>query len=219
MCFQQHATLKRAFPVERLFRDEFVFSLRFKIDISKMEGNTMLLFYTKGYHGTFVRFLQSFFINMPLTLWFRWVSLVVYFWQNDTFVNYSSLTDQQLLSIWAAAAQQLATQQINLSATGSILKSPDPRALTVQPKNVAVISVPDWSVADLVEIDASWAKHAVPTGTFAADTGTDYETVHGITMPWKRPRIYGATSVLAAVLIWEFQNVILNKLGYDTSNR
>jgi hypothetical protein len=179
----------------------------------------MILFYTDHYHNAFVRFLQSFFVNMPLTVWFRWLSLAFYFWQNDTFVNYTALSNAQLQSIWSNAAQQLATQQIPLNTSGGDLQPPDPRALNVLPKNVAVISMPDWSVADLVKIDPAWAGHAVPTGAFAVDTGFDYETVAGITMPWTRPRVYGATSVLANVLVWEFQNVILDKLGYDVSNR
>jgi hypothetical protein len=178
----------------------------------------MILFYTKGYHGSFVRFLQSFFVNMPLTVWFRWLSLAM-FWESNTFVNYTALSDAQLLSIWNAAAQQLATQQIPISTNGTNLHPPDPRALTVQPKNVAVISMPDWTIADLEKIDPAWSKDKDPSGSFAVDTGLDYETVAGITMPWTRPRVYGATSVLANVLVWEFQNVILDKLGYDVSSR
>jgi len=178
----------------------------------------MILFYTKGYHNSFVRFLQSFFINMPLTVWFRWLSLAM-FWKKDTFVNYSSLTYVQLMGIWSTAQQGLATQQIPISTDGTNLHPPDPRALTVQPENVSVISMPDWSIADLEKIDPAWSKDKDPSGSFAVDTGIDYETVAGITMPWKRPRIYGATSVLATVLVWEFQNVILDKLGYDVSTR
>ena len=178
----------------------------------------MILYYTTRYHNPAVRFLQSLFINMPLTVWFRWVSRVT-FWQKDTFLNYTGLTDAQLLTIWNTAAQGLATQQIPLSTNGTALQPADPRALTVTPKNVAVISMPDWTVSDLTKIDSAWAGHSVPTGAFAVDTGTGYETVHGITLPWARPRIYGATSVLASVLVWEFQNVILSKLGYDVSNR
>jgi hypothetical protein len=178
----------------------------------------MILFYTKHYHNVVVRTLQSIFINTPLVVWFRWLSLAM-FWKKDTFVNYTPLTYVQLMSIWSTAQQGLATQQIPLSTNGTNLQPPDKRALTVQPENVSVIAMPDWSVADLVKIDPAWAGHATPTGTFAVDDGIDYETVAGITMPWTRPRIYGATSVLANVLVWEFQNVILDKLGYDVSTR
>lgn len=179
----------------------------------------MILFYTEKYHNSVVRFLHDFFIQTPLTVWFRFLAPVLTFWQNETFVNYTALTDVQLLAIWNTAAQGLATQQIPISTNGTNLHPADPRALTVKPENVAVISMPDWTIADLEKIDPAWSKDKDPSGSFAVDTGFEYETVAGITNPWKRPRIYGATSVLATVLVWEFQNVILNKLGYDVSSR
>lgn len=177
----------------------------------------MLLFYTERYHNSFVRFLQSFFINMPLTVWFRFISRL-FFWQKATFINDTALTTEQLSQIWSQVQQNTATQPIQ-QTTGAGATHADPRALTVEPENLTVVAVPDWSVADLVKIDPAWAGHAVPTGTFAVDTGIEYETVAGITLPWAKPRIYGAASVMAEVLQWEFQNVILNKLGYDVSNR
>jgi hypothetical protein len=179
----------------------------------------MILFYTKGYHAAFVRFLHSFFVQMPLMVWFRFASPRLLFWRNKPFWNHTGLTDAQLQSIWNAAAQQLATQPIPLSTNGTNLLPPSPKALAVAPENVAVMSMPDWSVADLAKIDPAWAGHAVPTGAFAANAGLNYETVAGITMEWKRPRIYGAASVLPTVLVWEFQNVILGKLGYNVSGR
>jgi hypothetical protein len=177
------------------------------------------LFYTKNYHSAPVRFLQSLFIQTPISLWYRLLAPCLYFWKNTTFDNDTALTDSQLLSIWVIAQQGLATQQIPMNTSGGALHAPDPRALGVQPKNIAVISVPDWSPADLAKIDPAWAGHAVPTGSFAANEGFAYETVSGITHTWVRPRIYGAQSVLGAVLVWEFQNVILDTLGYDVSNR
>ncbi len=179
----------------------------------------MILFYTKGYHNAFVRFLHDFFIQTPLIVWFRFLAPVLAFWQKDTLVNYTPLTYVQLMSIWSTAQQGLATQQIPISTNGTNLQPPDKRALTVQPENVAVISMPDWKISDLEKIDPAWAKDKDPSGSFAVDTGFEYETVAGITNPWKRPRIYGAASVLSTVLVWEFQNVILDKLGYDVSSR
>jgi len=106
-----------------------------------------------------------------------------------------------------------------MNTTGGALHPADPRALTVQPKNVAVISVPDWSIADLCEINPAWAGHAVPSTAFGVQDGLSYDTDSGITHTWTRLRIYGAASVLSTVLVWEFQNVILSELGYDVSNR
>jgi len=181
----------------------------------------MLAFYTKGYHSLFVRMLHSFFVQTPLIVWFRFIS-VLFFWQKATFINDSGLTDEQLSQIWTQVQQQTATQPIQQTTGAGATWPADPRALTLEPKNLTVVAVPDWSVADLVKIDPAWAGHAVPTGTFAAegeDGAFGYETVAGITLTWNKPRIYGAASVMAAVLQWEFQNVILNKLGYNTENR
>jgi hypothetical protein len=79
------------------------------------------------------------------------------------------------------------------------------------------------SIATLVKyIDSAWSKDKDPSGTILliGSSGLlDYETCHGFTCPWARPRVYGANSVLAAVCVYEFQNVILNKLGYDVSAR
>jgi len=177
----------------------------------------MLLYYTKGYHNAFVRFLHSFFIQMPLTVWFRFIS-ILFFWQKATFVNHSGLSDQQLADIWKQVQQTTATQPFQ---TGDGAKPGDPRALTLQPKNLTVTAVPDWKISDLIKIDPAWAKDKDPSGSFAViDNGLlGYETVAGITLCWYKPRIYGAASVMAAVLQWEFQNVILNKLGYSVEGR
>jgi hypothetical protein len=174
-------------------------------------------FYLKKYHSAPVRFLQSFFVQTPATLWFRLLAPLALFWQKETFINNTSLTLIELMAIWSTAQQGLATQKIPTNTIGSGLVPPDPRALTVLPKNVTVNAVPDWDLTDLIKVDLAWAGHAVPTGTFTV--GLDNETVSGITLPWTRPRVYGAASVLSTVLVWEFQNVILSQLGYDVSNR
>jgi hypothetical protein len=179
----------------------------------------MLLFYTKGYHNAFVRFLHSFFIQMPLIIWFRFIAGFLFFWQKDTFINYSGLTTLQLNQIWGQVQIATATQPIQQGTSGGASWPPDKRALTLQPENLTVVAVPDWSPADLAKIDPAWANHAVPTGSFAIDDGFGYETVAGVTETWHKPRIYGAASVMAAVLQWEFQNVMLNKLGYNTEGR
>lgn len=178
----------------------------------------MLLFYTKGYHNTAVRFLHSFFIQMPLIIWFRFISLL-FVWQNAGFINNSGLSDEQLTSIWNAAAQELATKPIPISTNGTNLHPADPKALTIKPKNLTVTEVPDWTIADLIKIDPLWARDSNPSHTFAVLDALNYTTVAGITHPWNKPRIYGAKSVMATVLVWEFQNVILNKLGYSTEGR
>src|ERR1700722_17104024 len=102
-------------------------------------------FYLKGYHSAPVRFLQSFFVQTPATVWYRSLSLAL-FWQKTTFVNNTSLALIDLMKIWSTAQQGLATQQIPLNTQGGSLVPADARALTVQPENVTVTVVPDWDL-------------------------------------------------------------------------
>ena len=87
----------------------------------------MLLFYTERYHNSFVRFLQSFFINMPLTVWFRFISRL-FFWQKATFINDTALTTEQLSQIWSQVQQNTATQPIQ-QTTGAGATWPPIRVL------------------------------------------------------------------------------------------
>lgn len=179
----------------------------------------MMLFYTKKYHNPLMRFLHSFFIQMPLILWFRFFSLVIP--QNKRFVNHTAVSDQVLEDMWKRCATELATKPFPLSWSGGGMHPADPKALTIQPKNVAVVAVPDWSLDDLAKIDMAWHKHTGASGAFAllGNGLLGYTTVAGVTHEWVRPRIYGAASTIPNVLDWEFQNVILKKLGYDIEGR
>jgi len=98
----------------------------------------------------------------------------------------------------------------------------DPRALTVQPKHVTVVSVPDVPIADLIKIDPAWSKDKDPSGTILSETGNGflgYTTCHAVTETWRKPRVYAAASQVPAVLVYEFQNIILHELGYDVEGR
>ncbi len=180
----------------------------------------MLLYYTSRYHNALVRFLHSFFIQMPLTIWFRFIS-ILFFWQNKRFINYTAVSNQVFEDTWKKAQQEIGVQPFTLSAYGNVSHPADPRALTLQPKNITVAAVPDWPISDLVKIDPTWTKHTTPSGAFGiVNTGfLEYETVAGVTEEWVKPRIYGAASTIPVVLEWEFGNVILKKLGYDVENR
>lgn len=61
------------------------------------------MFYTKNYHSAPVRFLQSLFIQTPITLWYRFLAPFLYFWKNTEFDNSTALTNATLLSIWVIA--------------------------------------------------------------------------------------------------------------------
>lgn len=174
-------------------------------------------FYVAGYHNVFLRTLYSMFISLPMELlWFQSFARLT---PSYTWANYTTLTDTQLLTQWQSAQQAIASGNW-ITAIGGPNGKPDARALTVQPSNVAVVPVPDWTVADLMKFDSNWTtKNTNPSGAFAIVTGFSYETCHACTYCWTRPRVYAATSEIPAVLGYEFQNVILNKLGYDVSGR
>jgi hypothetical protein len=97
-------------------------------------------------------------------------------------------TESQLQALWQQAQQELATQPIALNPVtvqmqGGTLQiiAPDSRANGVQPNCIAVISIPDLTVAEL--------QAENPGVALQHNTG------------------------------WEFENIILARLGYDTSGR
>jgi hypothetical protein len=176
--------------------------------------------YVGGYENMLVRFLRSFFVQMPLTLWFRFIT--AYVPSSATFVNCTNVSDAVLAQQWLAAQQGLATAPFPQNDSGGNMHAADPRALTVHPEHVTVVSVPDVPIADLVKIDPAWAKDKDPSGAIIFTGGNgilDYTACHAFTCPWRKPRVYAAASEIPNVLSYEFQNIILNKLGYDVSAR
>ncbi len=177
-----------------------------------------MLPYCPGYQNFFARLLYSFFIQLPEQLWMRWICLIIP--SNKGIINKTNVSDSVLATEWQLAQQGLATAPFPLTYSGGSVHPADPRALTVQPKNVTVVSVPDVPIATLAKyIDPAWVKDSDPSGTFLMESSLAYTTVAGMTCPWTRPRVYGATSKIPTVCVYEFQNVILKKLGYDISGR
>jgi len=135
-------------------------------------------------------------------------------------INRTNVPTATLEASWKQAATALATAPFPLTDANGNIHPADPRALTVQPKNVTVVSVPDVPAATISKyVQSGWTVD--PTGTFLdANSGfLDYSTVAGTSLLYTRPRVYGAESVLANVCVYEFQNIILSDLGYDVSNR
>lgn len=176
-----------------------------------------MILYVRPYQGKIWRFAYSFLVQMPVMIWLRWVSLIIP--NSKTFINFTGLPDSVLVSSWVSAQQSLATQSFPTTDSGTPMHAPDTRALTVQPSNVTVVSCPDEPIANMVKVDPAWSKDKDPSGAILVLNGFEYEPVHGITCVWKRPRIYGAASQIPQVLVYEMQNVILSKLGYDVSGR
>ncbi len=175
-------------------------------------------FYVKAISNKILRFLYSFFVQMPLEIYWRF--LTAYIPTSATFINYTSVPDSVLLQQWNLAQQGLATAPFPMTCDGGAMHAADPRALTVSPKHVTVVSVPDVSVADLSTFDPNW-KLGIdkdPSGTIVTPTYI-YETCHSFACTWERPRIYAAQSLVPVTLAYEMQNVILAELGYDVSSR
>jgi|ERR1039458_1847699 hypothetical protein len=176
--------------------------------------------YVGGYENKFVRFLRSFFVQMPLTLWFRFIT--AYVPSSAAFINYTGVPDVELAQQWLAAQQALATAPFPQNYSGGNIHAEDPRALTVQPTHVTVVSVPDVPIVDLEKIDPTWSRHKDPSGTIIFTGGNgflDYTTCHSFACCWRKPRVYAAASEVPVTLMYEFQNLILSKLGYDVSAR
>jgi len=158
-----------------------------------------MILYVKSINNKILRFLYSFFVQMPLE--FYWRFLTAYIPSGATWINYTSVPDSVLLQQWTLAQQGLATAPFPMTCGNGPMHAADPRALTVQPKHVTVVSVPDITPGAIVTPDMT------------------EEPCHAFTEPWRKPRVYGAASTIPQVLSYEFQNIIMNELGLDVSQR
>ena len=156
-------------------------------------------FYVKAIRNKILRFLYSFFVQMPLEIYWRF--LTAYIPSGATFVNYTSVPDSVLLQQWNLAQQGLATAPFPMTCDGGAMHAADPRALTVSPKHVTVVSVPDITPGAIVTPD----MNEIPCHSFACC--------------WRKPRVYAAASKIPVTLAYEFENVILSELGVDVSAR
>ncbi len=172
--------------------------------------------YVKFISNKFLRFLYNFFVQMPLEIYWRFIT--AYVPTSATFINATSVPDSVLQAQWALAQQGLACAPFPQNDAGSDMHAADPRALNVQPKHVTVVSVPDVSIADLSQLDPAWGKDKDPSGAIVTPTFT-YETCHSFACCWKKPRIYAAQSETPVTLAYEMQNIILSILGYNVSAR
>ena len=81
--------------------------------------------YVAGYHNTFIRFLHGMFVQMPLEIWFRFITA---YWPSSVqFVNCSGVSDAVLAQQWALAQQGLANAPFPLNYAGGPLS---PRSAT-----------------------------------------------------------------------------------------
>ena len=156
-------------------------------------------FYVRSISNRFLRFLYGFFVQMPLEIYWRF--LTAYVPTSAVFINYTSATDLELHAQWTLAQQGLANAPFPQNDSGGNMHAAMPAALTVVPKHVTVVSVPDITPG------------AIVTPTFT------YENCHSFACCWRKPRVYAAQSKIPVTLAYEFENVILSELGYNVSNR
>jgi len=158
-----------------------------------------MILYVRSINNKILRFLYSFFVQMPLEIYWRF--LTAYIPSGATWINYTNVPDSVLLQQWTLAQQGLATAPFPMTCGNGPMHAADPRALTVQPKHVTVVSVPDITPGAIVTPDMS------------------QERCHSFACCWHRPRVYAAESEVPVTLAYEFENLILSDLGYDVSGR
>lgn len=140
-------------------------------------------------------------------------------------VNKTGLPIETIKNYWRQAAVNIAMQPIVLNAASVVLQGvkgntvpPDRRAISVKPNCfVRVYLKDDVTVAELVRQtnNIAWSKRTNPTGLLLLDG----MAVHGYCSFWLfMCFVYGVKSN-PSVLIYEFENVILAKLGYNTRER
>jgi hypothetical protein len=138
-------------------------------------------------------------------------------------------TNSQLQAIWQQAQHELATQPIALNPVsvqmqGGTLQTivPDSRANGVQPNCIAVITIPDLTVAELQAENPGVAlqHNTDPTGVIHCPAGALAKYCHSFTASNNQAAYVSASEVLNfGATGWEFENIILARLGYDTSGR
>jgi hypothetical protein len=138
-------------------------------------------------------------------------------------------TESQLQALWQQAQQELANQTITLNpvsvlVNGGVLQtvSPDSRATTVQPQCTAVIAVPDLTVVQLQAENPGVAlqHNTDPTGVIHCPDGALAKYCHSYTASNNRAAYVSASQVLNfGATGWEFENIILARLGYNTAGR
>jgi hypothetical protein len=149
--------------------------------------------------------------------------------QTDTaFDNHSSASTEQLKELWVGAQTQLATQAIPLNpVTASVKGTPvtyspaNSRAYTIEPDGLGVYGVPDLTVAQLQsENPGVPLQHGSdPTGIIHCPENANH--VRYCVSYCEGGAVYAAASQVLnpSATGYEFQNVILMRLGYDVAGR
>lgn len=140
------------------------------------------------------------------------------------FVNQTQHTDAQLWSLWKAAQQSLSRQidlnplQRTLTSAAPRILPGDPRALNISPHQLLVSSQADVSAAALYA--ATGVQRANPTGLIACPPPCNVQYAAAYSLYAQPASRYAASwesseSNFDFLVQYEFENQILNTLGYD----
>jgi hypothetical protein len=146
------------------------------------------------------------------------------------FINQTQHSEDDLWAIWKAAQQSVA-QQVDLNplqrsfypGTPANTFPGDSRALNVTPHQVLVAGDPDVSSAAL--LTAVGVSRPDPTGLIACPTPCNVHYAAAYSFYQKKPQTKYAASWefqgnnFSSILQYEFENHILNSLGYDMTWR
>jgi hypothetical protein len=144
------------------------------------------------------------------------------------FVNETRHSNADLQEIWAEAQESL-DQQIDLNPLQQLsnnvspeIRPGDPRALSVQPHQLLVAAEPD--VSSQVLFTSTGQRRSDPTGLIACPRPCNvrYATAYSLYQPELTK--YAASwefngNNFSVILEYEFENHILNTLGYDMTWR
>ena len=155
--------------------------------------------YVRSISNKILRFLYSFFVQMPLQIYWRF--LTAYVPSSVTWINYTSVPDSVLLQQWTLAQQGLASAPFPMTCGNGPMHPAMPAALQVQPRHVTVVSVQDITPGAIVTPDMT------------------EERCHSFAEVWRKPRIYAAESEIPVTLSYEMENIIISRLGVDVSGR
>jgi hypothetical protein len=144
------------------------------------------------------------------------------------FINHTQHSEADLWTIWAAAQQSIASQidlnplQQTVSGAPADTLPGDPRALEVQPHQILVASEPD--VASSALLAATGVERNDPTGLIACPLPCNVRYAPAYSVYPSPATRYAASweqqpDNFSAILQYEFENHILNALGYDTKWR
>jgi hypothetical protein len=143
------------------------------------------------------------------------------------FINQTQHSDVDLQTIWAQAQQSIAQQidlnpvQVSKNVSPRVLPG-DPRALSIEPHQLLVAAVPD--VSSKLLFAATGEQRSNPTGMIACPSPCNvrYSTAYSFYQPELTK--YAASwefdgNNFDVILEYEFENHILNALGYDMTWR